>query len=191
MDVRMPWQGFAAALCVLAMAGAASAQQSAPGGFLGFSGQRWSTDYGITQGRCDQARILLVTGDARRDLVAEHEAHVRNRTVGVIGAPGSGMLLSTHALRSGARPDARDRACIGHVLELGSVGRGVGWINAATRTRYLATLAEEPARASRLRCRVLLLTAVPALPGVVPVAGRGPIERFVACETGGGVWSLR
>jgi hypothetical protein len=171
--------------------GTATAQPSTPGDFVGFSGRRWSTDYGITQGHCDQTRMLLATGDARRDLVAEHEAHLRNRTVGVIGVPGSAMLLSTRTMRSGAKPDARDRACIAHVLELGSVGHEVGWTNAATRTRYLATLADEPAPPGRLRCRVLLLTAVPASPGVAPVAGRGPVERFVACETGGGVWSLR
>lgn len=191
MDVRKAWRRLAAAFCGAALVAAASAQQSAPGGFVGFSGKRWSTDHGIAQGRCDHARILITGGDARRDLVAEHEAHVRNRTVGVIGVPGSAMLLSTRPLRAGARPDARDRACIGHVLELGSVGREVGWINAATRMRYLATLADEPAPAGQTRCRVLLLTALPAAPATVPLTGRAPVERFVACETGGGVWSLR
>jgi hypothetical protein len=191
MDVRTGWQRFVAALGVLALAGAASAQQATPGELVGFSGQRWSTDFGIAQGRCDHARILLTTGDARRDLVAEHEAHVRNRTVGVIGARGSGVLLSTRPLRSGVRPDERDRACIGHVLELGSVGREVGWINAMTRTRYVATLADEPPPPGQVRCRVLLLTAVPGGPAVAPSAGRRQVERFVACETGGGVWSLR
>lgn len=191
MRVRAGWRKRGAALCIAMLPGMAMTQPSASGEFVGFSGRRWSTDYGITQGRCDHARILLVTGDARRDLVAEHETHLRNRTVGVIGAPGSAILLSTRPLRSGAQPDQRDRACIGHLLELGSIDREVSWLNPATRTHFVATLADEPGPAGALRCRVLLLTALPSGRAPAAPAGRIRPERLIACQTGAGVWSLR
>lgn len=179
-------------LSCAAMAFAVAATAQTSGGLVGFSGQRWSTDYGIGRGRCERDRIVVTGSDARRDLVAEHQEHLRNRTVGIIGARSSGLLLSTRTPRAAGPLDERDRACIGHVLELGTVGRDVSWTNPAARLGYVATLRDEPLPAGQTRCRVLLLTTLPAAaPGAVPLTARRNVERLVACETGGGAWSFR
>ena len=173
--------------------------QSADGGYAGYGGTRWSTDYGIAAGRCDRDAIVIRSGgDARRTLVQRHEENLRNRTVGIIGAnEGSGVLLST--ARLGGRLDDRDRHCLGHVLELGTAGREVAWINAATRQSHVAVVTEyappgsvptATATASgphsQDRCRVLLLTTT-----AVGVAARGPARRLIACQANPGVWSIR
>ncbi len=184
------------AALVLAALSPASAQ-SADGGYAGYGGTRWSTDYGIGAGRCDRDAIVIRSGgDARRTLVQRHEENLRNRTVGIIGAnEGSGVLLST--TRLGGRLDDRDRHCLGHVLELGTAGREVAWINATTRQSHVAVVTEYapsgpvPAPAasgphSQGRCRVLLLTTT-----AVGVAARGPARRLIACQANPGVWSIR
>jgi hypothetical protein len=167
--------------------------QAASGGYTGFGGTRWSTDYGIGAGRCDRDAIVIEANDARKTLVQRHEENLKNRTVGIIGATsGSGVLLST---RLGGRLDDRDRHCLGHVLELGAVGREVTWINPTTRQAYVAVV-NEYAPTTRIptasgpkaqdRCRVLVLTTT-----AVGVAARGPARTLVACQANPGVWSIR
>mgnify|MGYP001159385078 CR=1 FL=1 len=166
------------------------------GGLIGHGGQRWQTDYGVRAGRCDRDAILVQSA-GQRDLVAEHQQHLKNRTVGIIGGGQSGVLLSTRgAGRHGARFDAADRACLGHVLELGTPGRDVSWVNTGTQRAYVVALeagtVESPAGGSR--CRVVLLASVPAR-GWAGTGGASRAlnnaERLIACQSSPGVWAFR
>lgn len=173
--------------------GQAAAPSGAAGGYTGFGGTRWSSDYGISAGRCDRAAIVVPAGDERQTLVQRHEENLRNRTVSIIGATtGSGLLLST---RLRGRMDERDRRCLGHVLELGTVGQRIGWSNDASRQSYTVAVSEyapavstpSAARpAAGERCRVLLLTTA-----VLGTAARGRTETLIACQANPGVWSIR
>lgn len=168
------------------------------GGYAGYGGTRWSTDYGIGAGRCDRDAIALASGanaaEAPKTLVQRHEENLKNRTVGIIGATqGSGLLLSTRTL--GGRLDDRDRHCLGHVLELGTVGREVTWINPGTRQAHVAVVSEYTPTAripsgtrpgANERCRVLIVTST-----AVGVAARGPSQTLLACQANPGVWSIR
>lgn len=176
------------------LAGTAAEAQTT-GGLVGFGGQRWQTDYGVRAGRCDRGAILIQS-TGQRDIVAEHQQHLKNRTVGIIGGAQSGMLLSTQgAGRYGSRFDTADRACLGHVLELGTVGREVSWVNAGTQLAYVVALeagkVESPAGGSR--CRVLLLTSVPARGWSGAGAGNAlkNAERLIACQSSPGVWAFK
>lgn len=186
---------FAAAIAVAALGSASiPAQSTAPGGgYTGYGGTRWSTDYGIGAGRCDRDAIVLQVEDSRKTLVQRHEENLKNRTVGIIGATsGSGVLLST---RLGGRLDERDRHCLGHVLEVGAVGREVTWVNPTTRQAFVAVV-NELTPTTRIptgsgpkaqdRCRVLVLTT-----NSVGVAARGPAQTLIACQANPGVWSIR
>lgn len=199
MDSRCLWRSAGRSrvgLLIVAaslVAGTVAAQTT--GGLIGYGGQRWQTDYGVRAGRCDRDAILIQSS-GQRDLVAEHQAHIKNRTVGIIGGGQSGVLLSTRgAGRYGARFDAADRACIGHVLELGTVGRDVSWINAGTQRAYVVALeagaVESPAGGSR--CRVLLLASVPARGWSGSGASNAlkNAERLIACQSSPGVWAFR
>jgi hypothetical protein len=186
----------AASAAVIALLGSAPvpAQVGAQGGgYTGYGGTRWSTDYGIGAGRCDRDSIIVQAEDSRKTLVQRHEENLKNRTVGIIGATtGSGVLLST---RLGGRLDDRDRHCLGHVLELGAVGREVSWVNPSTRQAVVAVV-NEFTPGTRIptgsgpkgqeRCRVLVLTTT-----AVGVAARGPAQTLIACQANPGVWSIR
>lgn len=194
------------ALAVLLLATPGFAQQgvggattgTSTGGYAGYGGTRWSTDYGIGAGRCDRDAIALSSGanagEAPKTLVQRHEENLKNRTVGIIGATqGSGLLLSTRTL--GGRLDDRDRHCLGHVLELGTVGREVTWINPGTRQAHVAVVNEYTPTAripsgtrpgANERCRVLIVTST-----AVGVAARGPSQTLLACQANPGVWSIR
>lgn len=163
------------------------------GGYAGYGGTRWSTDYGIASGRCDRDAIGVDANSPGQTLVQRHEENLKNRSVGIIGATaGTGLLLST---RLGGRLDERDRRCLGHVLELGRVGQSVVWTNGATRQTYAVAVTEyTPSSAvpsgagpgTQDRCRVLLLTTLAAGAG-----GRGNTETLIACQANPGVWSIR
>lgn len=160
--------------------------------YTGYAGRQWSTDYGIGRGRCERDRVLVHAGGAGDDLVARHQEHLRNRTVGIIGAGNSALLLSTRLPRSVGALETRDRACLTQVLEFGTPGRDVSWESRAAGVRYIATVRDEPLPASQGRCRVLLLVRLPAsAPAATPLTARRDVERFVACDTGGGAWAFR
>jgi hypothetical protein len=160
--------------------------------YTGYAGRQWSTDYGIGRGRCERDQVLVHAGGAGNDLVARHQAHLRNRTVGIIGAGDSALLLSTRLPRSVGALATRDRACLTQVLEFGTPGRDVSWDSREAGVRYVATLRDEPLPAAQSRCRVLLLLRLPAgAPAATPLTARRDVERFVACDTGGGAWAFR
>ena len=181
-----------------ARAGGGAGAGASGGGYAGYGGTRWSTDYGIGSGRCDRDAIALSSGasagEAPKTLVQRHEENLTNRTVGIIGATtGSGLLLSTRTL--GGRLDDRDRHCLGHVLELGTVGREVTWVNPGTRQTHVAVVNEYTPTAripsgtrpgANERCRVLIVTST-----AVGVAARGPSQTLLACQANPGVWSIR
>ncbi len=176
-----------------AAAQSASAPARAAAGLTGYGGTRWSTDYGIGAGRCDRDRIVVEAGGSGQTLVQRHEENLKNRTVGIIGANGgTGLLLGTRPV---GRLDERDRRCLGHVLELGTAGRQVGWTNGSTRQSYAVivneynpsgTVPSGSRPGARDRCRVLLLTTV-----AVGATGRGKTDKLIACEANPGVWSIR
>jgi hypothetical protein len=143
---------------------------------VGYSGQRWSTDYGVRSGRCDAGAVVLRTGDSRSTLVQRHEENLRNRSVGKLGA----------------RLDDRDRACLGGVLEFGAVGREVAWNNPATGIAYLATITEDrpAATGGGTRCRVLVVLSGPIGAGRPrPRPGLKP-EPLIVCDPGAGAWRI-
>jgi hypothetical protein len=199
MDRVSRWRsarhGFAALLIGASSLASGSLNAQTTGGLVGFGGQRWQTDHGVRAGRCDRGGILIQSSGSR-DIVAEHQQHLKNRTVGIIGSAQSGVLLSTRgAGRYGARLDAADRACVGHVLELGTVGRDVSWVNAGTQLAYVVALeagtVESPAGGSR--CRVVLFASVPARGWSGAGAGNAlkNAERLIACQSSPGVWAFR
>jgi hypothetical protein len=160
--------------------------------YTGYAGRRWSTDYGVGRGRCDRDRVLVHASGTGSDLVARHQEHLRNRTVGIIGAESSALLVSTRLPRTVGRLDVRDRACLSQVLEFGAPGRDVSWDSREAGVRYVATLRDEPLPAAQSRCRVLLLVRLPVTaPAATPLTSRRDVERFVACDTGGGAWAFR
>lgn len=98
--------------------------------FRGYTGIEWENDHGIGGGRCNTDTVLAALGAAGGAVIGNRTASAENRTVAtIIGAVVGGLIGN----EVGESIDSRDRACMGHSLELASIGRTVTWSNPDTR----------------------------------------------------------
>jgi surface antigen len=93
--------------------------------YIGYTGVPWSKDYGVVQGRCNPA--------AAGEALGEKDGP---RTVAVV-VSGSGGDALTRTM------DARDRACLGHTLELVRKGSTSAWSNGETGIGYRVTMSHD------------------------------------------------
>ena len=129
----------------------------------GKSGAVYVHDYGIASGRCNRDEIGAVIGGQ----IAGRDDRVVSMVVGgVLGA------VVGHAI--GDSMDDRDRACMGHALELGRPGVPVEWRHDGRHYHFT------PRGDARDGCRHATLG----------VDGRTPRD-VLACPSGKGEWSLR
>jgi surface antigen len=158
------------------------------GTYVGWSGARWSRDFGVASGRCnrrDIATIVLVP-DGRGTLTPQVVAQVPagyTRNVGTLRGASVAALVGASLNQD---LDDQDRDCMGHALEIGKPGRSVSWQNPGTQL----TLAITPGRENRSRkssggykCREYVVTI--ARPGAAAVSKPG-----VACQAEPGLWLI-
>jgi surface antigen len=101
--------------------------------YVGYTGYQWGRDYGILGGRCNTDEILAVAGAITGGIIGGKVASPENRVVGVLVGAVLGGVVGAHI---GDRLDERDRACIGHSLELARTGQTVRWTNPNTGLGY-------------------------------------------------------
>jgi surface antigen len=105
------------------------------GKYRGYTGTEWQDDYGIQSGRCNTDTVLAAVGAVGGAVIGNRVASPENRTIAtLIGAIAGGLIGN----EIGESTDDRDRACVGHSLEVGAVGRIITWTN--PRTRVMHTL---------------------------------------------------
>lgn len=92
--------------------------------FKGKSGVVYVNDYGISSGRCNRDEIGAVIGGVTGAVIGGQVVNREDRVVGMVVGGVLGAVLG-HAI--GDRMDDRDRACMGHTLELGTTGMPVVW----------------------------------------------------------------
>ncbi len=131
----------------------------------------YTHDYGIASGRCNRDEIGAVIGGVTGAVIGGHVAGRDDRVVGVVVGGVLGAVLG-HAI--GDRMDDRDRACMGHALELGRPGVPVAWRHQGHHYQFT------PRGDARGGCRYATLA----------VDGRKPRE-VLACPAGRGEWRLR
>jgi surface antigen len=143
--------------------------------YRGYTGDSWTRDYGVRSGRCNTDEILGVVGAVAGGVIGNRTASDGNRTVAtIVGAVVGGVV----GAKIGDAIDDRDRACIGHSLELADTGRTVLWRNPASGIDY--TL--RPLRDGRNGCREFELVA--------DRGGRKQSDRMYACREDGGAWEF-
>jgi len=93
--------------------------------YVGYTGIPWSKDYGVVSGRCNPAAADKALGmqDAPRSIA-----------LAVAGSGDSKLIDSM---------DDRDRACMGHALELVRKGNTASWSNSETGRAYRVTMAQD------------------------------------------------
>lgn len=139
--------------------------------YKGKSGAVYVRDYGIESGRCNRNEIGAVIGGVTGAVIGSQVADRDSRVVGMVVGGVLGAVLG-HAI--GDSMDDRDRACMGHALELGKPGVPVVWRHGGQRYDFT------PRGAARDGCRYATLS----------VNGKKPRE-VLACPAGRGEWTFR
>jgi surface antigen len=143
--------------------------------YVGYSKREWRDDYGVTAGRCNTDDVLAAVGAVAGGVIGNRVAAPENRVVATVVGAVIGAVIGDQV---GDRIDARDRACVGHSLELARTGQTVRWVNPDSGLSYSLT----PRRDRDGRCREFDLQ--------VSTQGKGRGARMVGCTDTAGGWSL-
>ena len=153
------------------------------GAYVGWSGARWSRDFGVSSGRCNRSDIAALAVVVVQRGAAANAAMGSGRGVGTLRGTSVQTLVGVPLAYDF---DDRDRDCVGHALEIGKPGKAVTWINPLTRATYIVV----PGRENRtravpggLKCRDYVLSV--ALPGRARNSRPG-----VACQSEPGLWII-
>jgi len=146
--------------------------------YVGYSGTTWERDYEIASGRCNREQIGAVLGGVAGAVVGSRVSSPENRTAGTIVGAAVGALLGA---RIGRELDERDRACFGHVLEIGPPGDRVTWENSVTGVSYVLVPGQGRKQGSSM-CRDFTLIAT--------AGGKESRRAGNACQTSRGVWNI-
>jgi surface antigen len=139
--------------------------------YKGKSGVIYLNDYGIESGRCNRDEIGTVIGGVTGAAIGSQVASPQNRVVGMVIGGALGAVLG-HAI--GDSMDNRDRACMGHALEIGRPGVPVVWRDDGHH--YQFTPRDDAANGCRH--------------ATIVVDGRNPRD-VLACPSGRGDWVFR
>ena len=146
--------------------------------YLGYTGKQWGRDYGVIDGRCNRQAVGAVLDAATGGMVGSQVGQGEGRQVATI----VGTVLGAVAGASiGRDMDEKDRACLGHTLELAGLERGVAWTNTDNGVGYRVIPLGGFTDNGR-PCREFVTR--------VSVSGRNETVRHKACSAGDGVWQI-
>ena len=146
--------------------------------YLGYTGKKWERDYGVLSGNCNREAVGAVLGGVAGGAIGSQVGKGGGRQVATVVGAVLGAIVGANI---GRDMDEKDRACVGHALELSGVERGVVWTNADNGVAYHVIPLGGYADKGR-SCREF----------VTRVSGHGRNEtvRHKACSAGDGVWQI-
>ena len=148
--------------------------------YVGYTGREWERDYGIVEGRCNRDDIGTVIGAVVGGAIGSRVGgEGSERAVAIVVGSVLGAVVGRQI---GRDLDERDRACVGHSLELVKLGQKVRWTNEQTRVAYVLTpLAAVKGDPSGCRRYALQST----------FDGSARTSNGLACRTGDGTWAIK
>ena len=144
--------------------------------YVGYTGRSWEQDYGIVEGHCNRDAIGTAIGAVVGGAVGSQVGDGSGRVVAIVLGTVIGAAIG-HKI--GRELDERDRACIGHALELAKDGQSVRWVNESDGASYVVT---PIAADTGSTCRDFDL--------VVSAQGKTESQRGHACRTTDGTWQM-
>jgi surface antigen len=147
--------------------------------YVGYTGKAWTRDYGIIEGRCNRDEIGTVLGAVVGGAIGSQVGDGSGRAVAIVVGSVLGAVIGREI---GRDLDDRDRACIGHSLELVKIGQSVRWVNDKTRVSYLLTPLA-PLKGDSSECRRFTLQAA--------LDGKARKSEGRACRGADGTWSMK
>jgi surface antigen len=145
--------------------------------YVGYTGREWEHDYGIIEGHCDRDAIGAIVGGAVGAAVGSQVGDGSDRVVAIVVGTVIGAAIGREI---GRELDDRDRACIGHALELAKDGQSVRWVNENDELTYVVT--PTPPDGGDSHCRDFEL--------VISAETESHSERGHACRTADGTWQM-
>jgi len=145
--------------------------------YLGYTGRQWGQDYGIIEGRCNREAIGAVLGGAAGAAVGSQIGEGDERVVAIVLGTVIGALIGREI---GRDLDEKDRACVGHALELAKDGQSVRWLNESSGVSYVLTPVASAQDGGTCRNFNLQVTR----------AGNVQTQPGRACRTGDGTWEM-
>ena len=146
--------------------------------YLGYTGKKWDHDYGVINGRCNRQAVGAVIGAAAGGVIGSQVGKGDGRRVATVLGTVLGAIVGASVARD---MDEKDRACLGHTLELAGVERGVAWTNTDNGVAYRVIPLGGFSDNGR-PCREFVTR--------VSASGRAETVRHKACSTGDGVWNI-
>jgi outer membrane lipoprotein SlyB len=146
--------------------------------YVGYTGVKWERDYEVLSGRCNREAIGAVLGGVVGGVVGSQIGDGTGRTVATIVGAAAGALIGA---KVGRNMDDKDRACVGHALEIGATGRTVSWQNSATGVRY-QMVPSTGRKTSKGACRDFTLKATDG--------SQRWSRHGMACQSRQGVWEI-
>ena len=147
--------------------------------YVGYTGRDWDRDYGVLEGSCNRKEIGTVVGAVLGGAIGSQVGGDDNRVVAIVVGSVLGAVIGRQI---GRDLDDGDRACVGHALELGQIGRGVRWVNERTRVDYtvtpLAVVNGDPKNCRRFDIKTAF-------------DGKSQRSKGMACRDEGGTWKMR
>lgn len=92
--------------------------------YMGYTGNRWEADYGITLGRCNRDAVGAVIGGIAGGVAGSQIGKGDGNKIAILVGTALGAVIGA---KIGRDMDRRDEACIGHALELARDGQSVVW----------------------------------------------------------------
>ena len=145
--------------------------------YVGYTGKEWSRDYGIIEGRCNREEIGTVLGAVAGGAIGSQIGDGSGRAVAIVVGAVLGAAIGREI---GQDLDDRDRACVGHALELSKAGQSVRWVNDVTRVTYV--LKPLGAMESGTNCRRYEINATRD--------GKSKTSPGKACRKSDGTWTV-
>jgi surface antigen len=145
--------------------------------YEGYSGRKWPSDYGVSDGRCNRDAIGAVLGGAAGAVIGSQVVKGDGQAVATLIG---GVLGAAIGHEIGENMDREDRACWGHTLELAKTGSSVRWTDAAG-VQFVLTPTRDFVR-SGAPCRDYNAN--------VRTGGKSKKLKGTACRAGDGTWRM-
>jgi surface antigen len=146
--------------------------------YVGYTGKKWEKDYGVIEGRCNTDAVGAVVGGAIGGVIGSRASR-EDRPVAILAGTVIGAVIGA---KIGQSIDERDRACMGHALELAGEKKTVVWTNKTTGVTYRLTPTHNYKDADR-PCRQFTT--------VVSTPQKRDSVKGIACRRGNGDWEFR
>lgn len=148
--------------------------------YLGYTGKKWNSDYGVLDGRCNRQAAGAVLGAVAGGAIGSQVGQNEGRQVATIVGT---VLGATLGASIGRDMDEKDRACLGQALELAGVERGVAWTNSDKGVVYRVIPLGGFIADNGWPCREFVTRASAS-------GGHTDTVRHKACSAGNGVWRI-